>query len=387
MTELLSRQYLSLFLGNWGQVTRPTNLVSFLKTKGKVTIVADSTAKETDRFSEFIPLSRSKRSLVNKITRGVKLFGGQYEQDLWNPAMLNTLETLKNNVYTAVFCHEPVLLPLALAIRNQPQNKENCKLFVDVREFYPRHFENYIFWRLTLGKLNDYIVKHYFSQADYLYTVSPDFQEEYRLQYGLDCMLFPSAPRYHNISPNPTSADRIRCIHHGGAKPGRKLELMIESMRFLGERFSLDMMLMPNDPGYLRKLKQLAKEVPNVRILDPVPMETLVDHTKNYDLGVFLLPSNTYNHDHTWPNKIFEYVQARLALAIGPSPGMAKFVTDNQVGVVAPECTAEAFAAVLGKLTANDIDRYKSNSHEMAKKYCWEENEKFLEKEFPGLFG
>ena len=42
-----------------------------------------------------------------------------------------------------------------------------------------------------------------------------------------------------------------------------------------------------------------------------------------HDVGVYVLPPVSFNHLWALPNKVFDFVQGRLALVVGPSPEMA----------------------------------------------------------------
>jgi uncharacterized UPF0146 family protein len=78
------------------------------------------------------------------------------------------------------------------------------------------------------------------------------------------------------------------------------------------------------------------------------------------------------------PNKFFEFIQARLAIAIGPSPEMAAIVKEHDLGVVADDFTPQALAAKLNALTVDDIMHYKHNANKAAAIYNAEESMKVL---------
>jgi hypothetical protein len=124
-------------------------------------------------------------------------------------------------------------------------------------------------------------------------------------------------------------------------------------------------MFLPSAPGYVRKLQQLATGR-RVRILPPSPFSQLIDATNAYDIGLFLAPPVSFNLRFTLPNKFFEYVQARLMVAIGPSPEMARYVREHDLGIVAADFDPRSIAAALAALTAEDIARYKENAHRAA---------------------
>jgi hypothetical protein len=80
------------------------------------------------------------------------------------------------------------------------------------------------------------------------------------------------------------------------------------------------------------------------------------------------------------PNKLFEFVQARLALAVWPCPEMARMVREHDLGVVSEDFTVASMATELSRLTREDIAGFKANAHRAAKHLCAEANrEPFLD--------
>jgi len=141
---------------------------------------------------------------------------------------------------------------------------------------------------------------------------------------------------------------------------------MIEMTDHLPERFTLDLMLMASDARYLARLRALCATRPRVRILPPVPFKDLVSITNQYDIGVFLVPPVSFNLRFALPNKFFEFVQARLMVAIGPSPEMARLVKEHDLGVVVDDFAPATLAAALSRLSVEEIMRFKQHAHRAA---------------------
>lgn len=85
-------------------------------------------------------------------------------------------------------------------------------------------------------------------------------------------------------------------------------------------------------------------------ILEPVPMHRIVSFASTYDIGVFLLPPTNFNYRNALPNKLFEFIQARLAVAIGPSPQMAAVVREWNCGIVSDDFTPASLGENLQRL-------------------------------------
>ena len=75
---------------------------------------------------------------------------------------------------------------------------------------------------------------------------------------------------------------------------------------------------------------------------------------------------------HCLPNKFFDFIQARLPVAIGPSPEMRGLIKKYDCGFVAKEFTVESMAKTLNNLSISEIDIIKKNSEGVAKEFCWE---------------
>jgi hypothetical protein len=106
-----------------------------------------------------------------------------------------------------------------------------------------------------------------------------------------------------------------------------------------------------------------------------VKSSEVVERINQYDLGVFLIPPVNFNYANTLPNKLFDFIQARLGVAIGPTPEMAAIVSRFGNGVVAEDFMPRHLAEKLNQLTADDVARFKQRSVEAAGQLNAEKNE------------
>ena len=79
----------------------------------------------------------------------------------------------------------------------------------------------------------------------------------------------------------------------------------------------------------------------------------------SYDIGLYILPPTNINNKYPLPNKLFEFIQSRLAVAIGPSPEMARIVKKYNLGVVSEEFTSQSLAKTIKSLEIKDLITYK----------------------------
>ena len=210
-------------------------------------------------------------------------------------------------------------------------------------------------------------------------TVSPGLVNEYNKEFKISAELIRSVPYFVDCLPLEVLDNKIRMVHHGGANRNRTLEKMIEVAGQLDDRFSLDFYLV-GDAKYIKQLKSQAAPYKNIMFKVPMAYEDIVLTLNRYDLGFFLVQPTTFNLRYCLPNKIFEFIQARLMVAIGPSPDMAALVNEHECGIVADSFKPSEMAKKLNELTVADIMKYKHNSDIAAKVLCFEQEGKKLQK-------
>lgn len=381
-------RFLSLFEGQFGTVTRPTRMGLLASSLGKLTIYSRTNAEATAQWPQihFLPFLPTVRPLRKKIQRRADLVLHRFIHVRDNDAQWAVPPgSLQTEPFDIICCHDLMLLPMAYAIRELPHNRGRAKIVMDLREYYPRQVEDRLSWKYSTGVLYHLLCACYLRHTDVLLTVSPGLVAEYTKVYGAECHLLPSYSPYHDLQPSQTGEAPIRCIHHGGAQPNRKLEVMIEAIRMLNGRATLDFMLTLGDAAYLRHLQDLARDVPWVRFFSPVLMPDIVKTIHKYHLGIFFLKPTTFNLCHTWPNKLFEFIQARLGVIVSPVPDMAGLVRERNIGAVTDGFAPEDLAKLLDSLSAEQIVCFKEQSHLAAKELCWEKNETFLQQLYDSL--
>lgn len=330
--------------------------VRLLEGKYRVTVAGYGHAP--DAQVKFIALERQPRNLLVKSFWAFQLLAGLHERYYWSQQQVREcLERLDGHRFDLVIGNDVSSLPLALRLAGQ------APVMADSHEYSPREFEDKWLWRCLFGPYADYLCRRYLPQVACMTTVCQGISEEYQKVYGVPSTVIHNAPVLQDLQPQPVDGAHIRLIHHGAAIRSRHLGVMIDMVGFLDERFTLDFMLVASDQRYLDELKAQVRDQPRIRFLDPVPMPEICTALNAHDIGVFLLPPVNFNYQHALPNKFFEFVQARLAIAIGPSPEMTNLLDKHKLGVVAQSFEPQALAQSLNALDVDDIMAFKRASH------------------------
>ncbi len=231
-------------------------------------------------------------------------------------------------------------------------------LHVDLHEYFPGIHDDSPGGRRQTEYLT-WLLRRYTPRAASWTTVGRGIADAYRA-FGLDCEVVTNATPRADLPVGPVG-EPIRLVHSGNAQPSRQLEIVMRAVAASSADITLDLYLMPNDTAYLAQLVDLAGELgPRIRMRDPVPQRELVARLNEYDVGVHVLPPTSFNNENALPNKFFDYVQARLALLIGPSPEMSVVLGEHGLGVVAADFTTDAVRAALDSLTPDAVRGFKA---------------------------
>ncbi len=274
----------------------------------------------------------------------------------------NVSKQIKSS-YDIIIVEDLFLLPLAFKI------KGNAKIIFDVREYYPKQLELSLFFKIFEQKERYRLCNYFLKSCDYLFTVSEGLAREYKREFDVNMQIFLSVP--YRIQNTISQNDKIKIVHHGVANWNRKLENMIEIFNMLDDRFTFDFYL-TGDKKYIEKLKLIASSNKRIFFNEPIELNKITSTINKFDIGFFYVEPTTFNLLHCLPNKFFEFIQANLMIAIGPSPDMMGLVQKYNCGVVASNFSIKDMANELNKLTPELIQQYKSNSSLAAKDLCFE---------------
>lgn len=283
--------------------------------------------------------------------------------------MLSTLN------FDILIVHHLTDVPLAVRLAKL----KRVKLIFNAHEYYPLEFDDDKHWMETTHIKYMDIANTYLKYVDICFCVGEKIAEKYKEKFNLNSIVITNSKQHYNLTPSVLKpGDKIKLIHHGVAIRGRKIELMIEMMNYLKTGYSLDLILIPGNEIYIRELIQLIHHHANIRLIDPVEIEEIPNYINKYDIGVYSLPPTNFNNKYALPNKLFEFIQARLAIAIAPSPEMAALVKKYDLGIIADDFTPKNLANKIKALDINKIGHYKKQTHLHAKILSMESNEQLI---------
>ena len=263
---------------------------------------------------------------------------------------------------------------LVSGIRKKKLVYDSHEYFTEVPELVGRNFVKKVWTKIE---------KHILPRIKYSYTVCESIAQIYSEKYGINMHVIRNFPLYiRNLPKSRVSISQPNeklIIYHGSLNLARGLELAIQSMEFIDDA----KLVIIGKGDITAELKQLADKAElhnKVVFFERMPYEELMEYTVQADLGISLEENIGLNYYYALPNKLFDYIQARIPVLVSDFPEMARIVNDYGVGLTINTSDPGELASVFKEMLENQDKRrlWKQNLEKAAKVLCWEQEEKKL---------
>jgi len=177
-------------------------------------------------------------------------------------------------------------------------------------------------------------------------------------------------------------------LHQGAPAPDRGGEQLIDAMTLVA---GAHLVFLGTSPfaGYedtLRRRAAAAGLGDRVRFLPSVPLERLLEHTSDADVGVSLLQDTCENHRLALPNKVFEYLVAGVPVVVSELPELAALVEREGVGwTVDPACSRALAAALAKAVVAARQPAFRARVRSTGARLSWSVERRRLEAVYGAL--
>jgi hypothetical protein len=357
-----------LIISKRSLLTAPRIIREIEAFKNYFNVIAIGYITDAASTTNLINIKRFDLSNVEKLYRRLLIQIPRLKKLFFDIVYKTEFVKLKNYVEekkpVVIIVHETEMLPLVFKIKEK--TALDFKIIFNAHEYHPLEFDTPKFIRND-KVVFDRLYKNYVTKVDLLVNVCDSIAKQCVIDYNKESIVVPNAALYNaDVLVKPANANNIKLIHHGGSIAARKLEVMIEMMDYLPENYTLDFMLVANDPVYYDYLKGLAKKNIRIKFLPVVPFNEIIGFINQYDIGLFILAPTSFNYEVALPNKLYEFVQARLSIAVSPNIEMKNFVIQNKIGVVAKDFSAAEMAKAILELSLEQICAFKQNSANVA---------------------
>lgn len=313
-------------------------------------------------------ITRKIKSGFNKYILGYKFGTDKYfNRQYWSKERNQLLKLLQNENADVYIGHGIYTLPLIAKLSNK------AKTVFNAHEYYPLEFEENANWIKYTKPYYNWILNNYYNKINLTFSVTASIGKMYENNFNIKWVEINNASNYKNLTPTICS-NIVNIIHHGAALKGRRIEEMCELMNYLPDNFKLNLMLVKSDLDYYNYLVNTYISNPKIKFIEPVEFSKIPETINKFDIGLYIFKPNNFNEVHCLPNKFFEFIQARLCIAITPNDDMKDLVEKHNLGIVSNEYSAKSMSEAILKLTIENINKYKSNVNIMAQTLSSKQN-------------
>jgi glycosyltransferase involved in cell wall biosynthesis len=232
--------------------------------------------------------------------------------------------------------------------------------------------------RKNRQKIWQWLEKKLIPHTTIRYTVCNSLANYYKQTIGVDFHVVRNVP-YRIKNELPKNSVKKIILYQGSINMGRGLELMLETMKYTDNTTLViagDGYLLPN----IKNLARLYKVNGKVVFTGRLTPDELRKVTVTASLGLSIEENMGLNYYYALPNKLFDYIQARIPVLVSDLPEMAAIVRDYNIGEVVVSRNAEAIAQqITGMLNDSVLQiQWSKNLEKAAAELTWENDSTVL---------
>ncbi len=233
-----------------------------------------------------------------------------------------------------------------------------------------------------------WIEKRIFPNLKYIYTVSQSIADLYKEEYNREVKVV------RNLSPGwkpvnkPSRSElgiaegkRILILQGSGINIERGAEEAVEAMLYVENAI----LLIIGEGDVMDQLKKSLDQMDlsgKILFINKMPYAKLLEYTSLGDVGLTLDKDTNLNYRYSLPNKLFDYIQARVPVLASKLVEVEKIIRNYEIGELIDSHEPKHIAEKLNFMLDSEDKRreWKKNLEKAAEELCWEnEEEKLIE--------
>ena len=252
---------------------------------------------------------------------------------------------------------------------------------------HAHHKNNYTLLTTLLIKFEKLVAKH----ASTIITVSDSIATFMKKYFNTQNVhVIRNIPSYISSNKNNILREKYKIedstpifIYQGLLSKSRGSHILCHAIKQIENSKKFKFFILGNGP-LLDDIKTQLESDPILKkriiLLGFVEQKTLLSYTQSADVGVHSITNTCLNHDYCLPNKIFEYINANIAVLFPNLTEVSKLIIDTKIGALYNENNSKSLSKEIESLidSPKKIEKYKNNSKSLSKTLNWNNESKKL---------
>jgi glycosyltransferase involved in cell wall biosynthesis len=317
-------------------------------------------------YSSPLPARTYKTFRFNLLFKKGFLFYANYNLRLFVYLLFSKVDIIvSNDLDTLTACF------FAAKVKGSTLVYDSHEYFSEVPELVNRKFVRSI-WEM--------IEKLLLPRVKYSYTVNESIANIYSQKYKITMEVVRNLPS--RIIFNKEHSKKINfpgkkiILYQGSLNAARGLEMAIDAMQYIESA----VLVIIGEGDISQQLRQQVidqKLDSKIKFLGRIPPDQLFDFTSSADLGLSIEENIGLNYYYSLPNKVFDYIQAKVPIIASNFPEISKIINEFDIGCTFDNRNPFHFAELINSILGNPTrySTWKANLEKAASTLCWENEE------------
>ena len=228
-----------------------------------------------------------------------------------------------------------------------------------------------------------WIEKRIFPNLKYIYTVSQSIADLYKEEYNREVKVVRNLSTGWKSVNKPSRSElgiaagkRILILQGSGINIERGAEEAVEAMLYVENVI----LLIIGEGDVIDQLKKSVDQMDlrgKVLFLNKMTYAKLLEYTSLGDVGLTLDKDTNLNYRYSLPNKLFDYIQARVPVLASKLVEVEKIIRNYEIGELIDSHEPKHIAEKINFMLDSEDKRreWKKNLEQAAEELCWENEE------------
>lgn len=223
-------------------------------------------------------------------------------------------------------------------------------------------------------KIWRYLEKKVIPNLKFMITASGSYAKWFQTKYGICPIIVQNAPRKTQFTFEAFENNPKIILYQGVINPFRGIDKVILAMHYIDNAV---LKIAGNGPKKKEYEDLVRKENLQSKVLfiGKIKPDELKKITVTADVGISIEENGGDSYLYSLPNKVLDYIQARVPLVMAPLPEMQNIRNLFDIGEIIADHHPENIARAINQVLQKGRKSYQNELEKASETFCWENEE------------